>query len=306
MQNLKTLLKNILVIPQITLIKLYFLLERLFELLLPIKISRAGRNILISKVDEEYRGIQHKCESGSTVKFNLYTPNEICLFRQKSFSDKEPEMLEWIEEFGGDGAFFDVGANIGIYSIYYAKLMKGNVYSFEPSVFNLKQLAKNISINSLSKQIHIIPNPLSDKGGLAPFINSNISEGGALNSFGVTYGFDGNEIENVIEYSLLGFSLDQMFEIEILTEVPSCIKIDVDGIEHLILSGALEILQNKICKSVFIEVNENFKEQSELVERCLTSSGFILREKRRSEYLSKSAAEDFENMSNQIWVRNEN
>lgn len=121
----------------------------------------------------------------------------------------------------------------------------------------------------------------------------------------MSYGFDGNEIANVIEYSLLGFSLDQMFEIGILIEVPSCIKIDVDGIEHLILSGALELLKNKICKSVFIEVNDNFKEQSELVERCLTSSGFILREKRRSEYLINSAAEAFQNMSNQIWVRNE-
>jgi FkbM family methyltransferase len=303
MKNIKKLLKSILLIPQVTLIKLYFLLESLVELLLPVQISRAGRNILINKVDEEYRLVKHECKSGGYVSFNLHTPNEICLFRRNSFSDKEPEMLEWIEEFGGDGAFFDIGANVGIYSIYYAKLMKGNVYSFEPSVFNLKQLAKNISVNSLSKQIHVISNPLSDKTGFAPFINSNVSEGGALNSFGVTYGFDGNEIDNIIEYSLLGFSLDEMFEIKILTEVPTCIKIDVDGIEHLILSGSRKILENKTCKSVFIEVNESFKEQSESVEKYLTGAGFILREKRRSEYLSNSAVEEFWNISNQIWVR---
>ena len=46
------------------------------------------------------------------------------------------------------GWFFDIGANIGIYSLYYAKCHRGNVYSFEPSVFNLRQLAKNVSSNN--------------------------------------------------------------------------------------------------------------------------------------------------------------
>lgn len=303
MKTLKKILKLILVSPQVILIELYFLVEKLVESILSIKISRTGRDILIKKIDDEHSRIRHNNKFGNIVTFDLYTPNEICLFRKNSFSNKEPEMLEWIEEFGGDGAFFDIGANVGIYSIYYAKLMSGNVYSFEPSVFNLKQLAKNISINKLSKKISIIPNPLSDNVGFAPFINSNIFEGGALNSFGVSYGFDGNDVENVVEYSLLGFSLDQMFELKILTELPTCIKVDVDGIEHLILAGSKKILSNETCKSVFIEVNDNFKEQSDSVKRYLTSSGFNLREKRRSEYLSNSADEEFGNMSNQIWVR---
>ena len=69
-------------------------------------------------------------------------------------------MLEWIEQYGGNGAFYDIGANIGIYSLYYAKkFQNGNVYSFEPSVFNLRQLAKNISANALSDKITIINNP---------------------------------------------------------------------------------------------------------------------------------------------------
>ena len=146
-------------------------------------------------------------------------------------------MLEWIEEYGG-GVFFDVGANIGIYSLFYARAKEGNVYSFEPSVFNLRQLAKNISINKLSERITIVSNPLSESTGAAKFINGSADEGGALSAFGVKYGHDGKPIISDINYSVLGFSLDDLFEKKVLTEKPSLIKIDVDGIEHLILKGA--------------------------------------------------------------------
>ena len=74
-------------------------------------------------------------------------------------------MLEWIDEYGG-GVFFDIGANIGIISLYYAKMKEGSVFSFEPSVFNLRQLAKNISINKMSKRITILTNPLADTTGI--------------------------------------------------------------------------------------------------------------------------------------------
>ena len=66
-------------------------------------------------------------EYGNT-KFWLYTPNQICNFRYSTFSIKEPEMLEWIDEYGG-GVFFYIGANIGIYSLYYAKMKEGSVFS---------------------------------------------------------------------------------------------------------------------------------------------------------------------------------
>jgi len=85
--------------------------------------------------------------------------------RAKSFSTKEPETLEWIENYGGAGAFFDVGVNVGLYSLYslyslyYAKLFSDQVYSFEPSALNLGLLTKNISVNRLQEQIVVVPTP---------------------------------------------------------------------------------------------------------------------------------------------------
>ena len=258
------------------------------------------RSDFIKMIDADLKEVSHTGHS-QNINFKIHTPNNICSFRHQTFSTKEPEILEWIEKYGGDGTFYDVGANIGIYSLYYAMINKGNVYSFEPSVFNLRQLAKNISINNLEDRIKIISNPLSHFTGFANFTNSNSDEGGALNAFGVEYGYDGKPIESKIKYSLLGFSMDELLKNELIEDPPSLIKIDVDGIEHLILSGAQETLKSNICKSVFIEVNNEFKKQSIEVKKILESSGFILHEKRHSEMMEGS--NKFGSTYNQIWIK---
>lgn len=209
-------------------------------------------------------------------------------------------MLEWIEEYGG-GVFFDIGANIGIYSLFYAQVKEGNIYSFEPSVFNLRQLAKNISINELSERITVVSNPLSERTGIASFINGSADEGGALSAFGVEYGHDGKPLDSNIKYSVIGFSLDDLLEKNAFIEKPSLIKIDVDGIEHLILKGASKTLRSKKLKSLFIEVNDDFEEQAHQVTTILESAGFALKEKRHSEIIDGSA--QFGRTYNQIWVR---
>jgi FkbM family methyltransferase len=258
------------------------------------------REIFTNKVDSETQEVIHETVS-DVVRFKLHTPNSVCAMRQNSFSDKEPEMFEWIEEYGGKGALYDIGANIGIYSLYYAKSQPGNVYSFEPSAFNLRQLAKNVSVNSLSNKITIISTPLSDKTGVSTFINSNVNEGGALNAFGVNYGHDGEPIHKLVEYSVIGFSLDDLKNTGAINEPPSLIKIDVDGIEHLILSGATKILSADTCKSVYIEVNDDFYEQSSNVRRLLEMSGFTLKEKRHAEMFDNN--EQMGRTFNQIWVK---
>ena len=262
--------------------------------LLP-QLKGVGRGKLINYIDGDIKVIKN-----DSVSFQLYTPNAICNFRHSTFFTKEPEMLEWIEEYGG-GVFFDIGANIGIYSIYYSQIKDGNVYSFEPSVFNLRQLAKNISINNLSKRIAIITNPLSDKNEIASMINGSANEGGALSAFGVEYGHDGDPIVNDISYKILGFSLDYLFEINVLTEMPSLIKIDVDGIEHLILKGAVNTISSKKLKSIFVEVNDDFEEQAQQVKTILESAGFKLKQKRQSELIEGSV--QFGRTYNQIWVK---
>lgn len=256
---------------------------------------------LLQFSDDEILEVKHTFKK-QDVSIKFSTPNSLCRYRAVTFSSKEPETLRWIEQFGGGGVFYDIGANIGLYSIYYAKLYERKVYSFEPSVFNVKQLCKNISLNSLSDQIIFFPLPITFENQISKFKISNSIEGGALNSFGVEYGFDGEAFNSDFEYSLPGFSLDEIYEKQILKDAPSIIKIDVDGIEHLILQGAKNIISSDKCKSILIEVNQNFHAQNKKVNYLLKNAGFILLKDFYEVNLMKK--NKFSHVNNQIWVKN--
>ena len=250
-------------------------------------------------INKKTKTVRHWSQ-GSLFELTIHTPNSLCGYRADSFSTKEPETLAWIDEFGGDGPLFDVGANIGLYSLYYAATKSGTVYAFEPSVLNLGLLAKNIHTNGFERRIRIVPNPLTSHNQFADFSLSSVVEGGALSSFGVKYGHNGETLETIFSYQTLGFSLDYLLSAKLIEEPPQLIKIDVDGIEHLILSGAVDVLRSSSLKSLLIEVNDDFELQAKNVKSLLTSSGFTLREKRHSEMIASGS---FSETFNQIWIR---
>ena len=224
------------------------------------------------------------------------------LVKNNTFSTKEPETLRWIEEFGdNDTILFDIGANIGIYSIYHSLVNRGRVVAFEPSFFNLKLLAKNINVNNCQHLTTVITNPLSSETRLSNFKYGSTVEGGALSAFGVDFGYDGEKIQNNMQLNVLGVSLDWMFESQIIDVVPNLVKIDVDGIEHIVLQGAKKILEHVNFKSVLVEVNDAFKEQSDKVAILLESFDFILRGKFQGDLTNKSDL--FSDTFNQIWVK---
>ena len=248
----------------------------------------------VSRFENRTETIRHRTTNNIDLVLHFFTPNFVCKWRASTFSTKEPETLKWIDEYGGDGVFFDVGANIGLYSIYYAKSKKGKVFAFEPSVLNTKQLAKNISLNQASDVISILSSPLTDQNGFAQFKHASLEEGSALSSFGVPYGQDGKSFHENLSYSLLGFSLDFLVEVGLIPGNPSLIKIDVDGIEHLILRGAIKTLKNPECKSVLVEVTPKFVQQTSGVHQYLSEAGYTLQN-----------PDDGKNPNgyNQIWVR---
>jgi FkbM family methyltransferase len=247
----------------------------------------------IQKSQSLKQTITHQSKN-KIIKLSLFTPNSICRSRADSFSTKEPETLEWIDDSEDNGVLFDIGANVGLYSLYYACSNKGKVYAFEPSVFNLAILAKNIFENNLQDKIKIITNPLTQENKFANFIFSNIEEGGALSAFGVEYGHDGEIIKKLLTFQTLGLSLDFLLQNKIINDYPNLVKIDVDGIEHLILAGAVQTLKHPSCKTVLIEMNNSIFEQVELATKILLDCGFKL--KKKSEFIRKLG-------NSQIWAK---
>ena len=66
------------------------------------------------------------------IKF--FIPNTVTEWRVDTLLSKEPETIKWIDEFDGEKKiFWDIGANVGIYSIYaVVKHQNIEVVSFEP------------------------------------------------------------------------------------------------------------------------------------------------------------------------------
>jgi FkbM family methyltransferase len=251
------------------------------------------------KISQLIREVIH-ASGGKNYPFKFHTPNYLCEIRATTFSTKEPETLAWIDEYGGEGAFFDIGANVGLYSAYFGSTKPGNVYAFEPSVFNLALLVKNLNANGLEKKVKVISTPLTETNQFADFTLSSTQEGGALSAFGVDYGYDGKLLSKVSSYQTLGFSLDFLFECGVLSECPEMIKIDVDGIEHLILRGAVKTISNPQCKTVLVEVLHDFGAQKQEVFEILTRCGFELSE---GSATTSPVNEPKTGSINQIWIK---
>ena len=234
----------------------------------------------IDKESYKIKKIHHKY-----LKF--FVPNETINWRIKTFFEKEPETIEWIKTFKKKDRiiFWDIGSNIGIYSIYAAVIHKNiEVISFEPSTSNLRTLSRNISINNLSKKIKIIPLALNEKTNIFKNITeTNFIEGGALNVFGEKFDYNGKKLKlTANEYTILGTNINFFLKNKIL-RVPHYIKIDVDGIEHLILKGGNQFFKNKNIKSVLIEINENFTRQYINIIKFMKANNFKLIKKTREE-----------------------
>ena len=222
-------------------------------------------------------------------KVSFFTPNYITNFQVDEFFTKEPETLQWIDEFRTEDKiiFWDVGANIGIYSIY-AALKHSNieVVSFEPSTSNLRILSRNISINGLEKRIKINQFPLSNvENKYLMFKEEKFIEGVASHTWGEDFNFEGKSFTSANNYKIYGTTINYLLDNKILA-IPNYIKIDVDGIEHLILKGASKFLSNSHIRSLSIELNENFKEQVETVLRIMKENNFNLKYKKRAENYS--------------------
>ena len=251
-------------------------------------------------------------ENDSYTKINIqnietkfFIPNELTEWRIKTFFTKEPETLEWIDNFEKKEnlIFWDIGANIGLYSIYNSlKNKNSKTICFEPSTSNLRILSRNISINNLEKNIKILPIPLTNKENCFLTMNeSDFIEGGSLNSFGEKFDFEGKDFKINMKYQVLGTTINNLIDNKIL-EIPDYIKIDVDGIEHLILEGGSKYLKNNKLKSISVEINENFRDQYEKVLKMMRENDFKILHKKNNEKMLTINSK-FSKVFNYVFIR---
>lgn len=217
-------------------------LEELYQKQIDLKINKK----------KNYKNLDYEPKLLSKNKnIIIFTPNKISNYRANSLYSKEKDTICWIDKFGGKKKiFFDIGSNIGLYSLYCSMLYKNKVFAFEPQYKNVALLEKNIKINKLEKFITILPYPIYSKNKLNFLLSDkNNLTGSASSTFIKKENIKSRSYDNRLA---LSFAIDFLVE-KLLIPKPNMIKIDVDGNEIDVIKGAIKTINSKYCKTILIE-----------------------------------------------------
>src|SRR5205085_611263 len=88
---------------------------------------------------------------GHLIKFHTPTPGLIK--RADDLLGKEPDTIRWLNGISRDAVLWDVGANVGVFSLYAGLLRGASVVAFEPLAANFHVLSRNIQINGLEDRV---------------------------------------------------------------------------------------------------------------------------------------------------------
>jgi FkbM family methyltransferase len=186
---------------------------------------------------------------------------------------KEPWTGRWIEEFVGRGdVLYDIGANVGAFSLVAAIGRNATVVAFEPGYANFTRLCENILLNECAEAIVPVPLPLSDAPGLLPFRYRSLEPGQSRHALGEATEPPGQPASSPYVQPMCAVTLDRAVA-DFNLPAPHHVKIDVDGSELRVLRGGAEVLRGPQLRSVLIETDADV---SEPLAAELSAAGFRL------------------------------
>jgi len=234
---------------------------------LPKRLKKKWLELQYTEVPDRDRVMRFATTGSSSVK------------RVRSLYTKEPITIAWIESFGEDETLFDVGANLGVYTIYAAVMRNAKVYAFEPEALNYAELNKNIYLNELHGRVMAYCLALTDVDKLDRLLLSDFGLGISNHDFEENSWIADKKFaedwfvskENRLEQGCIGRRLDSLIERGL--PAPEHIKIDVDGLEHRVIDGMLDTLRRPELKTVLVEINFDNPRNLEAVDK-ITSLGW--------------------------------
>ena len=174
----------------------------------------------------------------------------------------------WITTFNKNDVFYDVGANIGLYSIMAAKFLRTTVYAVEIDLMNTRMLYENIYMNSCQEKITVLPFGLDSSSHQEKLFLKTMSYGDALHNLRQPSEMVINP--SGIRVNVPVFRLDDVIKILRLPS-PTKLKIDVDGVDLDVLKGSTDAL--KTVNSLVIEYMPNSETRTE-IHNFLSDRGF--------------------------------
>ena len=156
-----------------------------------------------------------------------------------------------------DDISFDVGANIGLYTLWMSKFnVNGAVHSFEPDEKNYISLQKNVQVNNLG-HVHINRLGIADKNGVL-YLTRNIDvENHLINE----------KTSDAVE--ILIISLDEYCKRNSIDKI-RYLKIDIEGFELAALQGAEGLLRRGAIDVIQLEINNSLLNSGASEEKLIS------------------------------------
>jgi FkbM family methyltransferase len=224
-------------------------------------------------------------------------PNRMVSWRARTFLSKEPETIEWIDTFGPGDVLFDIGANIGLYTVYAAS-RSVRVVAFEPESQNYALINQNVFLNGLGDRVKCLAIALSDRSGVDYIYLSRFRAGESLHAFGDPLDWQQRPFNPSFQQGSVSFSLDRFLEFQ-PDPFPTHIKIDVDGIEAKIIRGAAHTLRDRRLRSLLVEFDGASADDRDAIAE-VERAGFRLLHKKRSPLFNVAK---FPELYNYVFVR---
>lgn len=234
--------------------------------------NKKPNNSVNTSLEQTYPRICHVTDQRTEFIISATTHKEA--WRAETFAQKEVETNEWIQnELKSNSVFWDIGANIGLYSLYAAKLQPScRILAFEPESQNFASLCKNIFINKIDRLDAL---NIAVSGGPAEVSDIYVSEleaGSSVHNLNEASPWSSKK--PVFIQKVFSASVDELVNNYNLP-APTMLKIDVDGLELQILGGCRSSYVSNII-TLLVEVDANNTADVENMTSILHDAGFTL------------------------------
>ncbi|WP_435065590.1 FkbM family methyltransferase [Halobaculum sp. EA56] len=220
-----------------------------------------------------YRLAGETCEvevEGARAGFLIPTYNE---WTDLNPVEERPVLARLVSDLRPDDVFYDIGANIGLYSCLVADAVSGPVFAFEPHPANADRLEENVELNGA--EVTVFRCALADSTGSAE-LNVTLDEIGSA----------GHSLVSDPSEGLDRVTVETRRGDEFVTEQglprPTVLKIDVEGAESAVLDGLDSTLSDSRCRAVYCETHaDRLASQGSsvtAVRDALASHGFAVSE----------------------------
>lgn len=208
-----------------------------------------------------------KTIAGVDVEFVAEQPHDI-LYQE--YHTELPIIEDIVSELTNDDVFYDIGANIGLYSCVLSRhLTPEDVVAFEPSPPAYKKLKKNARINGDFSHHQVAVSHANASVDFAVDVRDTQSRLSTLNVDSTATDYELCEVQSR--------KLSTVTQVEGLP-LPTAVKIDVEGAEYNVLKGMGDLLDG--TRVIYCEIHHpllgDFGTTGSEIREFLRSSGFTI------------------------------